>query len=445
MVWCGWLLTRLHTCPDLHPTTTITCLCPHPAPSPATPHHTTPLAVGASIELAASHGAVVAVATTSHLTLLAVDPVSGALSSPTGHLLPLSSPPSALALLHTPPPLHASSTSASNTTAGPGVPSGLHVAVGHWIDNCLVVLRVEAGPLATQAPGKAGPGSGSGPAVGAEVCRLDLGDQTPRSAAVCCWHGQWLLLVGSNTGQVVMFPFVANSTAAGGAAPAPLLRWQVGPASSVSISNVAVELLPCSGAAATAAHGTPQVEFVYAHSGSGAVIKPLARLQGNAAAAGTAAAGGLVPTSSVAEVLRVHGAERLVCCSHVATEAMAHGSMAWVAHGDGGGADRLLFGWLDKQLALRWTTAFIGACGQILPDPARSCRAGDCAGVPVSCRGVGALHVMMGTGRPATAAAAAGAGPLTAPWSGSQPRIRAAWRGGPMPRSASVSADGLHP
>ena len=139
----------------------------------------------------------------------------------------------------------------------------------------------------------------------------------------------------------------------------------------------------------------PEAGCVYAHSGSDAIIRytrkhrPL-HSDGSESAAlpfgnpldevktlFTFADGGWGGLSSGGrgsfggggvEVCRVHGGTGLRAVCPISTESMPPGSMAWVSGAiggeregsDDGGGGRLLFGRLDLDLKLRWTTAYIG-------------------------------------------------------------------------------------
>lgn len=171
-----------------------------------------------------------------------------------------------------------------------------------------------------------------------------------------------LLLVGTNSGLVYIWELIRESNPHGTEGK----MWKVGePSHHVRVSSVAVDLIDIDGG-------------VYAHSGSDAMFRRSrhcvssllgaghdinglrnskgVKVKGTAADSQDQTEASLADACGLAlEVCRVHGGSGIRAVCPVTTTSMPRGSMAWVGR-DG----RLLFGRLDPELKLRWTTAYIG-------------------------------------------------------------------------------------
>ena len=253
----------------------------------------------------------------------------------------------------------------------------MYVAVGEWSKNRLLLFCLS--DLL----------NGRSESLSAPALTLDLLGETPRSAVVMgsCPPPQLalahrsdvlrgvlsaspvapdattaaapLLLVGTNGGLVLIWELILRasdprSTSSSGAGSG-LGRWQVrgAPSAEARVSNVAVELVEMD-------------DGVYAHSGCDAIFRrpgrssnlPSTGVRGGfpqGSSTESKASSSAPPPSPALEVCRVHGGKGLRAVCPVTTTSMPPGSMAWVGR-DG----RLLFGRLDPELKLRWTTAYIG-------------------------------------------------------------------------------------
>ena len=170
-----------------------------------------------------------------------------------------------------------------------------------------------------------------------------------------------LLLVGTNGGLVLIWELIKRSPDTSGAlgqSEGCLGRtWKVkgGAPSQVRVSNVAVELIEMSGG-------------IYAHSGSDAIFRwptrasnPLSMAVENHSLHPSDTTSASACSHLALEVCRIHGGSGLRAVCPVTTASMPPGSMAWV-----GREGRLMFGRLDPELKLRWTTAYIGESFGIL-------------------------------------------------------------------------------
>ncbi|KAF5841167.1 hypothetical protein DUNSADRAFT_14170 [Dunaliella salina] len=311
------------------------------------------------------------------------------------------------------------------------------VVMGFWLRNQVVVVAASD--------------------LNCQLASIELGDETARSAALLPVpfasvaassampvQGQrWVLGVGTNSGLLLLWEAQAGRRAADAAGEnnaagrARSRQWVLSAASSTHISNVAVELtlMPdpafaptsngtemgaCSSPSHIAKAGTPGDAvagglMMYAHSGSGAVVRARSHRSSSesdlqqpavsthtAVKSSTGVAGGdqgdsvdAAPcAASLVEVMRMHGSSHLrsLCvleCADpssapqraAATSAAAGSSdpqaaaatsaaaatnvlplaprvsprFAWVTSGN-----RLLVGEMDPEARLRWTTAFIG-------------------------------------------------------------------------------------
>ncbi|GLC65168.1 hypothetical protein PLESTF_000259500 [Pleodorina starrii] len=326
------------------------------------------------LSLAALSGTLLAAASRTCLTLLGIEPATGAVSQLSA-IPQLPAQLSALALWRpsssSPSSSSASSPSASSAGAAAGGESpaaeaaATFVLMGQWLSN-----RVEVAAVADPCR---------------PLLQLQLADdETPRSLALLELPGGGgaaaapprppVLLAGTHTGRLLMWQLAEAPTAA--AAAAAQRPWRLGPCYSLRVSQVSVELQPVPGppaaSAAAAGSGTGRPRsggagggggggYIYLHSHSGALVRPRPQAAAGggsaAAAAGAAAAAAAAsppPLDQLVEVVRVHGSEGLQAVCHVSTAAMPE-SACWVTR-----EGRMLFGRIDPRVRLRWSTAFVG-------------------------------------------------------------------------------------
>ncbi|MEW5318811.1 MAG: hypothetical protein WDW38_009998 [Sanguina aurantia] len=301
------------------------------------------------ISLASACGRQLVIATRSSLHSLCINPPTA--SADPGKLqlrstTALTASPSALALLLLNPPIthpsrksHAHEGSKSQQQQqqqqqpqqqqqqqGAGVVAGglsfvggsaVHiVAVGEWMTNRLRVYALQGMR---------------------EVAVLDLGAETPRSAAVLLLPGgRQVLLVGTNGGQVIMYQILfrrqSPTATAGHPTLDPILSF--GPGSTVCVSSVAVTLQPVHPDLDAHSATRPPLSC-YAHAGSGAIIRGRRqRIATPAPSAGQLGDDGGVDGWSIeseVEVVRVHGAESLRGFCGVAGRACPRGSRGSLA------------------------------------------------------------------------------------------------------------------
>ncbi|KAG1666590.1 hypothetical protein FOA52_000557 [Chlamydomonas sp. UWO 241] len=248
---------------------------------------------------------------------------------------------SALALLQL--PAHTGpATSSDGVTI---LPEGsVYVALGEWSTSTLRLSR-----LSDLDDARAGGGD-----VQAPDLSLELPDgETARSACMVpgsTESGRPLLLVGTNTGTLLMWQLVAGGEGVWAAEP----PCPVG----VAVSNVAVELSEVQrsdegcGSGGSGGGGAQRGRggYVYAHSGSDAIV----RLREDAASEPAPASAASV--AARVDVVRVHGGAGLrAVCARLHAETMPN-SLAWVSH-DGA----LAFGRLDARgtPGLEWSTAHV--------------------------------------------------------------------------------------
>jgi hypothetical protein len=172
------------------------------------------------------------------------------------------------------------------------------------------------------------------------VCRLELGEQQPRSLAGLNVDGRSVLLAGTSQGQVLSWELQP------GAAPdAPLLATAP---RSVGIGSTSVSLQVAMGSTTTTSSS-----YVYAHSDADAIFRP--KPYAAAAASPVQPHAPLpLPATELIEACRIVGGERLRAACPLHARSMPD-SLAWVSY-----AGRLCFGALDPELKLRWTAAPVG-------------------------------------------------------------------------------------
>lgn len=217
-------------------------------------------------------------------------------------------------------------------SASGAVPADLVVLVGEWMTNRVVAMR--AADLA--AP---------------PLLVLDLGGETPRSfhlvppplssppssssssPSTAPAPAAATLLIGTNGGSLL-----SGSVAAGGSTGGAL-QLQLRGLQQAKISHVAVQLQPLGG---------EQAQWVYAHSGSDAIVRVLPPTSAAAAGSSTSSS-----NTAQVEVVRVHGSPDCRAVVALDTPGMPE-SMAWVTS-----AGRLCFGRLDPSVRLRCSTAHV--------------------------------------------------------------------------------------
>lgn len=295
------------------------CALPANASSPPPPcAHAGPLSLAAA---AASH---VVVATGSTVQLLHISPQDGTISCTSSVDMPQQV--SALALL----PLGECPAVSGACDSG-----SYFVGVGLWVANQVALL---------QLPGLQGVGG------------VDLGEQQARSVALLPVHGQAVLLVGTSTGEVMLWELL----------PTPIpgvyggFCWRGAYGRCVSVSTTSVQLLRAPRAA-----GAPAA--VYAHAGSDALIAPVAEPAAGASAAPVEplplwwhSGDNRPPATGSVRVSRVAGAEGLGAVAAVHAPGMPH-SLAWITP-----AGRLCFGALDAAHRLRWASARVGDTPEVM-------------------------------------------------------------------------------
>lgn len=203
-------------------------------------------------------------------------------------------------------------------------------------------------------------------------CAVELEDEQPRSVAVLPVGGDEVLLVGTNSGRVLMWQIdllerqqqpsqqQGQSNQAGMIAATCDARWVLRHSRTVQISSSSVSLLPLNlppAGIGSGGSGSSSLPCIYAHAGAGAVVRPIQalvrarqgqsrqqqqHLQSNALRSSLAA-------TDCLQVSRVCGSEACLSAAPVQSPDMAPHSLAWVS-----ASSRLCFGQLDAVHKLRW-------------------------------------------------------------------------------------------
>jgi hypothetical protein len=228
----------------------------------------------------------------------------------------------------------------------------LVVAVGLWVDNSLLLMHW---PTSTQQQQQQQLSPG---------CVMQLQDEQARSVAVLPVGGADVLLVGTNSGSVLMWQVEQQQQQQAGG-------WQLLHGRVVRISSTSVSLLPMQLPAATDAADVPAsssgasshsstVSSIYAHAGAGAVIRPVPGLvatrqrqqqahQGSSSSSSSTSTKALLPATDCLLISRVCGSEACLTAAPVASADMPPHSLAWVSP-----SSKLCFGELDAVHKLRW-------------------------------------------------------------------------------------------
>lgn len=241
------------------------------------------------------------------------------------------------------------------------------VAAGLWVDNTILLMTCPAQPdssAAMQQPHQ----QQQGPAQLQVACCVDLQADQPRSLAVLPVGAADVLLVGSNTGKVLLWEICSSTRQEQDTAQQTVSLQH---ARAVQISNTSVSLqqawLPDiqpgaqhnSSSTSSTSCQSPVVRCVVAHAGSMAVLRPntalLEALQGYAntstphatPAAGVTGLGHVSATACVA-VSRLCGSEACLGAASVHTSDMPY-SLAWVSN-----TQQLCFGSIEAEHKLRW-------------------------------------------------------------------------------------------
>eukprot|EP00798_Chlamydomonas_sp_ICE-L_P021570 gene21570-28564_t len=284
-------------------------------------------------------GGQMVVATSSQLFAVAVDPTAGTLSLRQSISLELQ--PSALSILDLSPAASATSPSCAD----------LCITLGDWVDNQLQLRRMDdlssvMCSLDTGGPNRSPLKDGAGSAPKESDSLNDLLSH--------------VLVVGTNDGALLLWELQYNGRTS------TLMPMEADNSRVVRISNVDVSL-EVYGSHLSCSHGDPASHYIYAHSGSDAIISlrqgtPSSPSSHAGAGAGAGSGAGAGPTTysatDLVEVLRVHGGSMLRAVCSVNTPAMP-ASTAWVSP-----EGKLIFGSLDVNAKIRWTTAYIGGTPQ---------------------------------------------------------------------------------
>ena len=301
-------------------------------------HEWRPPGAWGPITLAAGLGGRVVAACSERLVALRVARDGGAIA-PLAEVQ-LTQQASALALLPSPTisSRNSSGSSSSSSSSGPA----FVVAAGLWVENAVLLLG-------WPGDGPGGDACAAGPAAGGlpALCRLELGDQQPRSLAALDVAGRRVLLAGTSQGRVAAWELRpgggdSGTSAAGAAIAASAPRV-------VRVGSTSVELRRAGGGGGGRSGSAPAV---YAHCDADALLSP----QPHAAAIleqqqhqDPVAATDLVRAS------RVVGAEGLRAACPLRVRGAPAGGLAWVSP-----TGRLCLGALDAGHRLRWSVAPLG-------------------------------------------------------------------------------------
>jgi hypothetical protein len=233
----------------------------------------------------------------------------------------------------------------------------LVVAVGLWVDNSLLLMHWPSTSTQQQQQQQQQQQLSPG-------CVMQLQEEQARSIAVLPVGLADVLLVGTNSGSVLMWQ-VEQQQQAGSC---QLRHGRVVRISSTSVSLLPMQLpaatdeaaVPASSSAASSPSST--VASVYAHAGAGAVIRPVPGLlaarqrqqqahQGSSSSSSSSStqARTLLPATDCLLVSRVCGSEACLAAAPVAAADMPPHSLAWVSP-----SSKLCFGELDAVHKLRW-------------------------------------------------------------------------------------------
>jgi hypothetical protein len=234
------------------------------------------------------------------------------------------------------------------------LPAGgeLVVAVGLWVANSLLLMHW---PSSTQQQPQQQLSAG---------CVVELQEEQARSAAVLPVGGEDVLLVGTNSGSVLMWQVEQQQQQQQQAGTWQLQHGRAAKISSTSVSLLPMQLPAATSADAAAAAGSSSigsnpgstVASVYAHAGAGAVIRPIPGLVAARQRQQQAHQGGssssvhaFLPTTDCLLVSRVCGSEACLTAAPVASADMPPHSLAWVSP-----SSKLCFGELEPLHKLRW-------------------------------------------------------------------------------------------
>lgn len=233
------------------------------------------------------------------------------------------------------------------------------MAAGLWVDNTVLLMTLPA-----QATGSAA--ATAKPIQLQKLCTVELHEEQPRSIALLPVGTADVLLVGGNTGKVLLWEVcVREQQQQQGSISVSLQHPRAVQTSNTSVSLQQSWLPAVGGKSSDSDFGSRTEEqraaapCVVAHAGAMVVFRANAalldavQLQPSSSSAGAAAASGLsgdggFSATACVEVSRLCGSEACLGAAPVHTPAMPH-SLAWVS-----AAHRLCFGSIAPEHKLRW-------------------------------------------------------------------------------------------